>query len=332
VGDIIAYIKSNAAPDAVLLFENHLRRDENFLGLRIGSLGDLEGIHNEIVNASVALSNFHTNKTFDVQIDQLNKQVFTYQKLSLSLIKQQKLINQELALAREKFRTDSILFLQKVTSAIDFNAARTTWLQQQRNARNAETALINNEAQLNQLSKQIADTEIQKLEQGQKLELAVQQARQGALAQISKWKESYLFVSSTSGVLSYLGFLENEQFIEPGKPYFSVVPQGGKLLARAELPLAGSGKVKVGQGVNIRLENYPFEQFGMLHGEVASISLMPGADKYWVTISLPGQMLTSQNKTLQFKQQLTGTTEIITEDLRLMERFFYQFRKLINVR
>jgi len=141
-----------------------------------------------------------------------------------------------------------------------------------------------------------------------------------------------LITAPGKGTISYLGFLENELFIEPGKPLFSIIPEQGKLMARAELPIFASGKVKVGQQVNIRLENYPFEQFGLLHGSITSISEIPNENKYFVTIELPQKLITSQNKTIAFKQQLTGTTEIITEDLRLLERFFYQFRKLVQVR
>jgi len=101
-------------------------------------------------------------------------------------------------------------------------------------------------------------------------------------------------------------------------------------MARAELPIFSSGKVKVGQQVNIRLENYPFEQFGLLRGSITSISEIPNENKYFVTIELPQKLITSQNKAIAFKQQLTGTTEIITEDLRLLERFFYQFRRLVK--
>lgn len=36
------------------------------------------------------------------------------------------------------------------------------------------------------------------------------------------------------------------------------------------------------------------------------------------------------NKQIDFRQEMTGQTEIITEDLRLIERFFYQFRKVIE--
>ncbi|MEK6783561.1 MAG: hypothetical protein AABY93_17795 [Bacteroidota bacterium] len=49
-------------------------------------------------------------------------------------------------------------------------------------------------------------------------------------------------------------------------------------------------------------ELYPFEQFGLLRGQISSISVMPGEDKYWVTIELRDQLLTNQNKTLTFKQ------------------------------
>lgn len=213
---------------------------------------------------------------------------------------------------------------------MDFNIARTSWLQQQRNSRNAEMALLNNEIQINSLEKQIGDLEIQKKEQEQKLELDKKQTQQLALAQIAKWKENFLFISPISGRLSYLGFLEEGGHLEAGRSIFSIVPGGGQLVARAELPLHGSGKVKEGQSVNIRLENYPFEQFGLLRGTVASISAMPDQDKYWMIISLPDQLMTSQKKLLPFKQQLTGTTEVITEDLRLLERFFYQFRRLVR--
>ena len=137
---------------------------------------------------------------------------------------------------------------------------------------------------------------------------------------------------ASSGSLAYIGFLENQQFIEANKHIFSIIPEQEKLIARAELPIRGSGKVKVGQLANIRLENYPFERFGLLHGKISSISLIPGEGKYWVTIELPDQLLTNQKKSLSFKHQLTGSTEIITEDLRLLERFFYQFRKLLRTR
>jgi HlyD family secretion protein len=330
--DIIALIQSNAHLSAVTDLENSLAKPE-FAGIKDpGLLGDLLPFHNDLLNAHIALHHFTSNKIFETQIAQLKKQVVTTQKLIEAQSKQYKLAQRELTLAFEKFKTDSLLHIQGVTSRIDFNAAKSTWLQQQRNARSVETTVLNSEAQLYQLNKQISDLEIQSIEQQQKLTVAVQQASQRVQAQVLKWKESYLFIAPISGRLSYLGIMENGKYIEASKPCFSIIPESGVVLARAELPLKGSGKVKVGQAVNIRLENYPFEEFGFLRGEISSISLLPTEDKYWVTITLPSPLMTSLKKPLPFKQQLSGTTEIITEDLSLMSRFFSQFRKILQAR
>ncbi len=92
-----------------------------------------------------------------------------------------------------------------------------------------------------------------------------------------------------------------------------------------------SGKIKISQKVNIKLQNYPETEFGMLTGRVATISLTPDKeDLYLVDVSLPAKLITSYHKEIEFQQEKRGTAEIITEDLRLLERFFYQFKSLIN--
>lgn len=330
IGDIIGFIQTNATPEAILQTEQQILADENIFKHKPGSLGDIEPYHATLLTALTSLSQFKENRAEEKQIEQLKKQIETYQKLARSLAKQQKLLAMELTLAQKKFATDSILFYQKVISAMDFNTAKTNWLQQQRNVRNSETSLINNEVQINQLNKQIADLEIQKAEHFQKLQLEVQQAKDQLLAQLRKWKETYTFITTRDGRLTYLDFLEDGQFIEANKPIFTIIPNEIKLIARAELPLRGSGKVKEGQNVNIRLENYPFEQFGLIKGNVLSISRNAGDDKYRVQIELPNQLLTTQGKRLPFKQSLSGTTEIITEDYRLLERFIQQLSGILS--
>lgn len=329
-GEIVGVIQSNANLQAVLQLEKQI---VNELPISfIGSVGELQLYLSAFTQAQVSLNVFTETAAFDKQIEQLMKQLATYKKLNKALLAQQQLAKQELKLALQKFKTDSILFEQKVTAALDFNAAKTTWLQQQRNVRNLETGLINNELQADQLHQQVTNLQLQKVEQEQKLTLSVANARQELLSQLARWKEAYLLTAPITGHVAYLGFLENDFNVEAGKPVFSVIPDEGILIARAELPVQGSGRVKAGQQVNIRLANYPFEQFGLLRGTIQSVSEIPNEAKYFVNIELPSTLVTSQKRTIPFKQQLSGTTEIITEDLRLLERYFYQFRKLIQTR
>ena len=58
---------------------------------------------------------------------------------------------------------------------------------------------------------------------------------------------------------------------------------------------------------------------------------MPDKDGFYlIDVSLPELLVTSYNKEIEFKQEMRGVAEIITEDLRLIERFFYQFKELVE--
>jgi multidrug resistance efflux pump len=331
-GQMIAYLQSNAAPQFVLDIEKALiASNEDFeIVTSQNSLGELEQDYGVFLNAIQELKLFRKIGSQDIQIKHLEKQRNTFLRLQKSLLHQKQIAEQEFALATKKFKMDSVLFEQKVTATIDFNKDKSTWLQQQRSFNETETALINNELQLNQLSKQISDLTIQKTELQQKLEIAFLNSKNTLLAHIAKWKEIFIFTAPQDGRLAYIGFIQDGMFVESSQAIFSVLPLNGIIVVRAELPLYNSGKVKSGQRVKIRLDNYPFEQYGAIPGIVSSISSIPSEEKYFVNIALPQGLTTDHNKTLEFQQQLSGTTEIITEELRLMERFFYQFRKIIR--
>jgi HlyD family secretion protein len=330
-GELVAYLKSNADPFAVLNLETALQQKQTlFTDATHANLGDLQNAYANAIKAEIALDNFLNNKSFDLQLEQLNIQLKTYSRLKAVLAKQQMLAGQELTLAHDRFKTDSILYIKEVLTPLDYTNAKATWVQQQRLAQNTYSALVSNEIQMNELLKQLADTEVKKSEEHYRLEQEVMSAREVLHGQIKSWKENYLFISPTEGRICYIGFLENNNFVNATKEIFSIIPHEGKIIARAQLPIVGAGKVKEGQLVNIRLDNYPFAEFGMLKGKVVHIADLPVEGKYQLILEIPQALITTQKKQLAFHQQLSGTTEIITEDLRLLERFFYQFRKILT--
>src|SRR5690606_16828152 len=129
------------------------------------------------------------------------------------------------------------------------------------------------------------------------------------------------------------------QTVNAGDLVFSIIPSNGSdFIARLKTPIQNSGKIKVGQKVNIRLENFPDEEFGILNGAVKTISLLPDSEGFYtIEVSLDSSthdssdfLFTSYGKKIQFTQEMRGVAEIITEDLRLIERFFYQIRNIFN--
>jgi hypothetical protein len=120
--------------------------------------------------------------------------------------------------------------------------------------------------------------------------------------------------------------------VNQGDLVFTIIPENNKqYVAKVKAAALNSGKIKIGQRVNIKLQNYPETEFGMLRGRVSNISLTQDKDGlYLVDVLLQEKLITSYKKEIEFKQEMTGVAEIITEDLRLLERFFYQFKALMD--
>jgi len=58
------------------------------------------------------------------------------------------------------------------------------------------------------------------------------------------------------------------------------------------------------------------------------LSLMPKNESYVVEVSLPNKLTTTYKKHLDYKEEMQGTADIITEELSVFDRVFYQFRKI----
>ena len=130
--------------------------------------------------------------------------------------------------------------------------------------------------------------------------------------------------------MSYINFWRSSQYINVGDLVFSVLPtQHETYLIRAKAVGLNTGKLRVGQQAIIRLSNYPDREFGVLEGELINISKTPDSEGFLILeIALPKQLTTSFGMELDFQQEMFGTAEIVTEDLRLLERLLYQLRDL----
>ena len=141
-----------------------------------------------------------------------------------------------------------------------------------------------------------------------------------------------MIISSTNGTVSFQQFLGENQFVKTDETLLSILPTYKEaLVGRMSIPSINSGKVISGQKVLIKLDNYRYQEFGIVEGRVQNISLTPDDQgNYYVDVILTKGLKTSYNKPLPFDKELKGKAEIVTQDLRLIERFFYQIRKLLG--
>ena len=149
--------------------------------------------------------------------------------------------------------------------------------------------------------------------------------------ELELWYMKHLIKSPIDGRVTFSNFWAENQLVQNGDIVMTVVPEGdNRIIGRVELSMRRSGEVEPGQKVLIKLGAYPFLEYGIIEGIVESVSRVATDDKYIVDVSLPEGMLTNYDKELQFNQNMSGTAEIITEEMRLIERIIYPFRYLIE--
>lgn len=145
------------------------------------------------------------------------------------------------------------------------------------------------------------------------------------------WYMKHLLKSPIDGRVTFSRFWAENQLVQEGDIVMTIVPEGdNRIIGRVELSMKRSGEVEAGQKVLIKLGAYPFLEYGVVEGLVESISQVATDDIYVVDVSLPDGMQTNYEKELQFNQNMSGTAEIITEEMRLIERIIYPFRYLLK--
>ena len=92
-----------------------------------------------------------------------------------------------------------------------------------------------------------------------------------------------------------------------------------EIRARIQFPVQNSGKVEVGQRINIKLHNYPHREFGMLVGHLSRVSAVLNEELlYSADLTLYRGLVTSYGINLPAGQHLIGDAEILTDDLSLL--------------
>lgn len=248
------------------------------------------------------------------------------------LVSQKSITESEMLLQKKDLERYEGLFAKGIISAQEIEKQRLTYLNVEKNYKNVLSTISQLKSSINDLNKNKKATIINENKDTSILERNVIQAFYQLKKSIKDWELNYVLRSSIEGKVTFLQIWTENQTITSGDNAFAIIPTEkqdyiGKIKAAAQ----NSGKIKVGQKVNIRLANYPDREFGILNGIVKNISLTPDKEgNLLIDISLPEGLKTSYKKQIRFQQEMTGTADIVTEDLRLIERLLSQFKDVFR--
>ena len=333
----LAIIENSANYQDVLRLSDALEvakdtKSIDFNSFQNAQFGDIESAFAVYQKECVA-----NNLNNDLQPFQVDGTAQNYEAIELkerlNLLESQKSINQsELVIQKSNLDRFETLYKKGIIATQEIDKQRLIYLQSQRNYKSLLSTISSLKSSLIELNRSSKTNSINENKENVNLETNVIQAFYQLKKAIKDWELNYVLRSSIAGKVSFLQLWSINQTVTAGDNVFVIVPTiNSGFIGKLKAPILNSGKIQINQDVNIRLANFPDREFGVLKGKIKNISLTPDKDNYLlIDVSLPNGLQTTYKKQITFQQEMSGTADIITEDLRLIERVLYQFRDVFR--
>lgn len=340
-GAVLAQIRNPLSQGAISFLEEFVAQVE--LGLTNEFESPLEMTENQVVFGAVqngynevikAVSEFQFASNNDQYLKRkriLEKQIANYRQLALINEKQTLYANENFKLATENFESNKRLYEKNILSKAEFYEQERSYTSVKNEIENLNKAQVQSAITLTDYERQLNELEIDYLSKKMNLTKLIETRLNNIRNEINNWEESFVLTAPMAGRVRFLFQITENQFIAAGKEMFAIVPdQTDELVGMILVDKTGYGKIEIGQDVKIKFDNFPSSEYGQVLGEVIHISQIPNEEKYLIKISLSNGLESTYKKKLTYTPEMTGQADIITEDLRILERVFNQFRKIFD--
>ncbi len=339
--DVLAVIESNANYKDVVFVKNKISNftpnfnDFDSLKTKFPSkikIGSVQSTYNQFRFQYQEYLNYNKFNPEKNTAFNLDLQIRSRKNSLINSKNQLRQFKTELKNAETLFKKQEKLFNKKIISENEYIQQQNIYSAAKRNYESIQSVIRTDENAILSLQNNVKQANIGDQSSSFLTDQKLDEARQNLENKITEWEQQYVIKSPIDGKVTLFDVWNTYQNVKAGDILFTVVPKDIKgIIGRVTISTLNSGKVKVGQDVIIKLDNYPYQEWGSLKGIINSISEVPkqGEAQYTIFINLEN-LNTSFNKPIDFKQEMQGTAEIIVEELTVMQRIFYQLREVFN--
>jgi HlyD family secretion protein len=337
-GQLLAVMETAASIDAVERLRNFTDTVSEVTALKrvsvpeMSDLGELEVYFGTFTKNLSDFNNYVLNDYYGNKIKSVNDELKGLRTYLLRLKENERLYSESVDLEMNKFKRDSMLYASKTLAQSDYEKSRQALLRQRMDLQQVRLEISAKNIEITGKKQLLQEYSINKKEELEKLSSTLDESFRNLKAQVKMWENNYLLISPISGTVTFTKFWSVNQSVNKDEPVLAVVPDNqGEYIGRIYLKMQRSGKVKQGQAVNIKLSSYPYLEYGMVRGRIKTKSLVPSGDAYVIEIELPDGLTTLYKRKLDFTQNMQGVAEVITDDMRLLQKIIYPLRYLLSV-
>ena len=334
-GEVIAYIESGANYQDVLRLDSLLNRYAQNIE-KAGNLpsslalGDMASAYNSFYIAFTEYKRIKNTNIYATMRQIISRQIRADRNVANNMGKELTLKKQIMIGSIEQLDKDEKLLSIMAITEDEYEEKQQRHLSKEESYLTLRSNLLTKQSEINKNNLEIQRLMLEEREMKEKALSELMSATNHLTNMISLWKEKYLQTASMEGELEYLGFWRDNSYVNSGQELFTIIPQDNDIVGEVIIPSVGAGKVETGQTANVKINKYPFDEYGLLKGRVESISRMSNkielrdgfGEVYQVIISFPDGFKSNFGIQLNLDFDTKGTVEIITKSKRLIERLF----------
>lgn len=317
IDSLKAILDTMSSPGAALLPE-------------FSGLGELQEYFATYRKNHKTLISYDQNDFYGSKVKSTRQEIIGLKEYIERLRGKEKLYAENQGIEDKKYKRDSELYAGKYISESQLEQAYQLLIRNNIELQQVRLDLSAKNIELVEKEQLLQDYIIKKAGERENLMSTLEESFLNLKARLNIWINTYYLISPVEGTATFTKYWSVNQSVTKDEPVVSIVPlDPGEYVGRIKLKMQRSGKVRESQFVNIKLSGYPYLEYGMVRGVVKSKSLVPSGDAYIIEISLPGGLTTLYGVKVEFTQNMQGSAEIITEDIRLIQKIVNPVRHMI---
>ncbi|MDW3191888.1 MAG: HlyD family efflux transporter periplasmic adaptor subunit [Cytophagales bacterium] len=228
--------------------------------------------------------------------------------------------NSRLELIREDYTIDSIFYIKNTVSKVEFNQSKQELISALKSKALAEEQILRLEYDLQNKKNEINELNAQYILELKEAKNRIVDIYSEIENKLNEWEYNQVIRSPTKGIISFHKSYESDKYTQRGDELLYILPEQDQIYATTYVNSVGFGSVVENQEVIIKLNDFPYEEYGYLTGKTSKIAPLLTEKGYFVRIELTDGLVSSSNYNFDFKHNMSGNCEIITKDKRLISR------------
>lgn len=334
----LAFLESLASADDVLslLVELQLIRSRLNSGANhvldiktsaTSNFGEIQPAFENFSNAFLRFKAVTSDGLYSKRVFFINKDIENILLQKQQLQNQLNLMNVEYDMAKKEYFIHQKLTIAKVEAEAELRREESKLIAKQYPIQQLKSSILVNGSSY--LSKQKELVELENEVKDEKIKFS--QALSSILSEIYSWKNKFILSASQDGKVAFVGVPQINKYVNAGDEIFYVYPEiSSGFFGEMIISQYNMGKISSGQHVLIKLNSYPYEEYGVLKGVISSISEVPFRDSVFLSRVALQAKTSKLKKAINLKTELSGQAEIITEDASLLKRIYRNMTKLLD--